>query len=78
MTIHVSKDLERFIHEAVRAGRYASESDVVNDALERLRRAMPEDAATPSKQAKRIKRGSRSKNLARRRNSNSICWTSGS
>jgi len=38
MTIHLSKDQERFIHDAVRAGLYASEDAVVSDALERLRR----------------------------------------
>ncbi len=41
MTIHLSKDLEQFVHDAVRAGRYATEDDVVNDALERLRRQAP-------------------------------------
>ena len=40
MTIHLSKDLERFVHDAVRAGRYATEDDVVNDALARLRQAV--------------------------------------
>jgi Arc/MetJ-type ribon-helix-helix transcriptional regulator len=38
MTAHLSKELEQFVHDAVRAGRYASEDDVLNDALERLRR----------------------------------------
>ena len=55
MTIHLSKELERFVHEAVRAGRYASEDDVVNDALSRLRQAMPEDAAKPGPSTKRAK-----------------------
>jgi putative addiction module CopG family antidote len=41
MTIRLSEELERFVHEAVRAGRYATEDDVVNDALERLRRQTP-------------------------------------
>ena len=38
MTIRLPEELERFVHEAVRAGRYATEDDVVSDALERLRR----------------------------------------
>jgi Arc/MetJ-type ribon-helix-helix transcriptional regulator len=45
MTIHLSKDLEQFVHDAVRAGLYAREDDVIRDALMRLKQAMP---ATPS------------------------------
>ena len=41
MTIHLTKDLEQFVHDAVRAGQYASEDDVVDDAVDRLRRAIP-------------------------------------
>lgn len=41
MTIHLSKDLEQFVHDAVRAGRYATEDDVIRDALERLRKLAP-------------------------------------
>jgi Arc/MetJ-type ribon-helix-helix transcriptional regulator len=41
MTIHLSKDQERFVHEAIRAGLYASESDLLADALERLRSQVP-------------------------------------
>jgi putative addiction module CopG family antidote len=41
MTIHVSKELEQFIQDAVRSGRYATEDDVINDALERLRNQSP-------------------------------------
>jgi putative addiction module CopG family antidote len=41
MTIRLSEELERFVHEAVRAGRYATEDDVINDALERLREQSP-------------------------------------
>ena len=33
MTIHLSKDLEQFVHDAVRAGLYAREDDVIRDAL---------------------------------------------
>jgi Arc/MetJ-type ribon-helix-helix transcriptional regulator len=41
MTIHLSKELEQFVHDAIRAGRYATEDDVFNDALERLRKQTP-------------------------------------
>src|SRR5437762_2540125 len=53
MTINLSKDLERFVHDAVRAGLYAREDDVINDALSRLRQAMPEAAQKPGKKVKR-------------------------
>jgi Arc/MetJ-type ribon-helix-helix transcriptional regulator len=33
MTVYLSKDSEQFVHDAVRAGRYASEADVLADAL---------------------------------------------
>jgi Arc/MetJ-type ribon-helix-helix transcriptional regulator len=41
MTIHLSKDQERFVHEAVLAGLYASEDDLFADAVERLRGQVP-------------------------------------
>jgi putative addiction module CopG family antidote len=41
MTIHLSEELERFIQDAVRSGRYASEDEVVRDALDRLRKQSP-------------------------------------
>ena len=41
MTIHLSKELEQFVHDAVLAGRYATEDDVLNDAVDRLRRQTP-------------------------------------
>jgi len=41
MTIHLPEDLERFVHEAVRAGRYAHEDDLIRDALEQLRTRTP-------------------------------------
>ena len=52
MTITLSKELERFVQDAVRDGRYASEGDVVRDALTRLQQAMPE---APPPRAKRAK-----------------------
>jgi Arc/MetJ-type ribon-helix-helix transcriptional regulator len=41
MTIHLSKELEQFVHDAIRAGRYATEDELFSDALERLRRQTP-------------------------------------
>jgi Arc/MetJ-type ribon-helix-helix transcriptional regulator len=55
MTIHLSKDQARFVNDAVRDGVYASEDAVVNDALDRLRRAMPAPAKAPGKGAKRTR-----------------------
>jgi Arc/MetJ-type ribon-helix-helix transcriptional regulator len=55
MTIHLSKDLERFVHDAVRAGLYRSEADVISDALTRLRQAMPGDTPPSAAKAKRAK-----------------------
>ena len=37
MTIHLSKDLEQIVHDVMRAGLYASEDDVIRDALIRLK-----------------------------------------
>jgi Arc/MetJ-type ribon-helix-helix transcriptional regulator len=61
MTIHLPRDLETFVRDAVRIGRYAHEDDVIRDALTRLKQSMPEDApmsnqhvkhARPAKQKK--------------------------
>jgi Arc/MetJ-type ribon-helix-helix transcriptional regulator len=54
MTIHLSKELEQFIHDAVSMGLYAREDDVIRDAVIRLKQAMP-DAAAPPKRTKRAK-----------------------
>jgi Arc/MetJ-type ribon-helix-helix transcriptional regulator len=55
MTIHLSKDQERFVYEAVRAGLYTSEDAVVRDALDRLQRTIPTPVKTPRKAANRTK-----------------------
>jgi Arc/MetJ-type ribon-helix-helix transcriptional regulator len=55
MPIHLSKELKRFVHDAVRAGLYSSEDDVIQDALTRLRQAMPQPTATPATRTKRAK-----------------------
>ncbi len=41
MTIHLPKELESFVQDAVRAGRYASEEEMIGDALRRLRQQLP-------------------------------------
>lgn len=41
MTIHLPQELESFVHDAVRAGRYTSEDEVIRDALQRLRKQSP-------------------------------------
>jgi Arc/MetJ-type ribon-helix-helix transcriptional regulator len=63
MTIHLSKDQERFVHEAVRAGLYTSEDAVVRDALDRLRQAIPTPVKATPKAAKRTKAAPQKKNL---------------
>jgi putative addiction module CopG family antidote len=55
MTIHLSKELEQFVHDAVSSGLYAREEDVIRDALTRLRQATPAVAANPRRNAKRTK-----------------------
>jgi Arc/MetJ-type ribon-helix-helix transcriptional regulator len=46
-TIHIPEELDHFLREMVRSGRYASEESVISDALDRLRQTIdPVDAAT--------------------------------
>ena len=52
MTINLSKELERIVHDAVSAGLYAREADVIRDALIRLKRTMPGDTEMPHRDAK--------------------------
>jgi putative addiction module CopG family antidote len=59
MTIQLSQDLEQFVHDAVHTGRYASDDDVIRDALNRLRQAMSEESEKPgrtTRQAKPVQR----------------------
>jgi len=51
MTIRLSKDLEQIVHDAVRAGLYAREDDVIRDALLKLKDDMPKGAPTPRRKA---------------------------
>lgn len=39
-TIHLTEDLNAFLHEAVHSGRYANEDSVISDALTRLRQTI--------------------------------------
>ncbi len=55
MTIHLSKDLEQIVHDAVRAGLYAREDDVIRDALIRLEQTMPGDTEMAHQDAKGAK-----------------------
>jgi Arc/MetJ-type ribon-helix-helix transcriptional regulator len=55
MTIDLSKDLEKIVHNAVSAGFYAREADVIRDALIRLDQSLPKTAKTPAKKTKRAK-----------------------
>jgi putative addiction module CopG family antidote len=55
MTIHLSKELEQFVHDAVRSGLYAREDDVVRDALTRLRQDMPKQKAAAARKTKQAK-----------------------
>jgi len=41
MTIHLSRELEKFVHDEVRDGHYAREDEVIRDALLRLKQTMP-------------------------------------
>ena len=52
MTITLSKELERFVHNAVRAGRYATEEDVIRDALLLLRKGLATDVDPPGRRRK--------------------------
>ena len=72
MTIHLSKELEQFVHDAVRVGLYAREDDVIRDALIRLKQTMPRPTAQEPSAPSRPSRRSRSPG----RNSTRSCWTS--
>ena len=61
MTIRLSKELEQFVHDAVRAGLYAREDDVIRDALIRLKQSMPENAGTSAPKPRRARPARRKK-----------------
>ncbi len=63
MTIHLSKDLEKFVRDAVRDGLYAREDDVIREALLRLKRTVPKGTEMPDKKTKRAKPAPQKKKL---------------
>ncbi len=65
MPVHLSKEHERFVHDAVQTGHYATEDDVVNDALARLKQAMPEDVVKPHRRTRRAKPAKQKKPLTK-------------
>jgi len=65
MTIHLSKDLEVFVHKAVQSGLYDTEDDVVNDALNLLKRSMSEGAAASERRAREPRSEQKKKPLTR-------------
>ena len=64
MNIHVSKGLERLVHDSVQIGHYASADDVVNDALARLREAMSENVVSPLQRTKSAEPSTQNKPLS--------------
>jgi putative addiction module CopG family antidote len=46
MTIHLPEDLERYVQMKVRSGRFASEDELIGEAVRLLRQK--EEAASPS------------------------------
>ena len=61
MTIQLPNDLEQIVHDAVRAGQYASENDMIRDALTRLKQAMPKAGVIPTLKTGRIQSTSQKK-----------------
>lgn len=53
MTIHLPEELESFVHDAVKAGLYPREDDVIRDALTRLRQSVSAES-TGAKTARRL------------------------
>jgi Arc/MetJ-type ribon-helix-helix transcriptional regulator len=75
MTIHLSKDQERFVHDAMRAGLYSNEDEVICDALSRMERALPKPARTTAKTSNRAKPApSSAKNRYPSTNCTARCW----
>ncbi len=56
MTIHLPKELERFVQGAVRSGRYARDDDVIRDALTRLQKSIFDETVVAESSSKRVKR----------------------
>ena len=56
-TIHITHELEQFLHEMVQSGRYASEESVISDALEKLRQTIDPADATRAETVQRADPG---------------------
>jgi Arc/MetJ-type ribon-helix-helix transcriptional regulator len=52
-TVQLTENLECFLRDAVSTGRYATEADVISDALIRLRRALDSGVASFDQSADR-------------------------
>ena len=63
MPIQLSKEHEQFVHYAVLAGLYASEDDVIRDAMSRLKQEIPRDTEVAPQNAKAITKSSEEKSL---------------
>ena len=48
MEIHLPEDLQRFVHDQVRTGRFPSEDQVVSEALRQFKQAQQPPAAQPA------------------------------
>jgi Arc/MetJ-type ribon-helix-helix transcriptional regulator len=59
MGIQLSKDHERFVRDAVRAGFYASEDAVVSAALTKLKETLPKNTKPRAKKARSPRAGPR-------------------
>src|SRR5262245_43643209 len=46
-SVQLSEDLERFVREAIRSGRYSNEGAVISDAVRLLRNAIDTDIKVP-------------------------------
>jgi Arc/MetJ-type ribon-helix-helix transcriptional regulator len=65
MTIRLTKDMEKIVHDAVRAGLYTREEEVIPDLLARLRKSLPENMAPSARKAKQRKPTEAKKSLTR-------------
>jgi Arc/MetJ-type ribon-helix-helix transcriptional regulator len=65
MTIDLSKDLEKIVQDAVSAGFYAREADVIRDALIRLDESLSKTPRTPARKTRRARLAQPKKPLTR-------------
>jgi Arc/MetJ-type ribon-helix-helix transcriptional regulator len=55
MTIELSHELEQIVHDAVKAGLYVDEDDVIRDALIKLNQTISQATRTSRKNTRRTK-----------------------